>query len=100
MEDAVPPKTPSKSRGISEKLKCSVHKKEKIQFLCEKENEKICASCVPLHNGHSMIPLKEKCSEHVSIWKKLKLDAINWKKKLENLGDKLPREKLENFNKR
>ena len=96
----MPAKTPSKSRGISEKLKCSVHKKEKIQFLCEKENEKICASCVPLHNGHSMIPLKEKCSEHVSIWKKLKLDAINWKKKLENLGDKLPREKLENFNKR
>jgi len=101
MEDAsVPPKTPSKSRGISEKLKCQVHKREKIQFLCETDNEKICASCVPLHSSHSMIPLKEKCSEHVTIWKKLKIEAINWKKKLETLGDKLPSEKLENFNKR
>ena len=47
-----------------------------------------------------MIPLKEKCSEHVTLWKKLKIEAINWKKKLETLGNKLPSEKLENFNKR
>jgi hypothetical protein len=54
------------------------------------ENEKICASCVPLHNGHSMIPLKEKCFENYMKWRKLKIEAINWKKKLETLGNKLP----------
>ncbi len=33
-------------------------------------------------------------------WRKLKIEAINWKKKLETLGNKLPRLKLETFNKR
>ena len=33
-------------------------------------------------------------------WRKLKIEAINWKKKLETLGNKLPKEKLDTFNKR
>lgn len=33
-------------------------------------------------------------------WTKLKIEAINWKKKLEGLGEKIPSEKMETYAKR
>ncbi len=51
MEDSPPPveapKTPKKSRAISDKIKCPVHKKEILQFLCQTDKTKICGICVP-----------------------------------------------------
>lgn len=95
------PKTPSKSsKTVSDKIRCLLHKKEKVQFICQVEKVKICGLCVPQHTGHSLINLKEQCGEILKKWTKLKMEASNWKKKLESLADKIPSEKMETFNKR
>ena len=52
----VPPVTPHKPTAkkllSSEKIRCSVHKKEKVEFLCQDDKIRICGVCVPSHSGH------------------------------------------------
>ena len=47
------------NKKSNDKIKCANHKKEKVQFLCVQESIKICALCVPQHNGHELLNLKE-----------------------------------------
>ena len=49
-----PPKTPPKKKTMpsTDKVKCAIHKKEKVEFLCQEDKTKICGMCVPSHHGH------------------------------------------------
>lgn len=58
----------NKTLDASNKMKCEVHKRERVQFYCQDDQRKLCGLCVPLHSGHELINMKERCSQLAKPW--------------------------------
>lgn len=71
--------------------RCKHHPKEKSTFYCKEDKEYFCSNCVnSFHKGHESFVLKTECATLFKPWLDLKSQITRFKKRLEEIKDKVP----------